>query len=120
MRYLLISWYTVGNPDIPQEKLFFGVLIPTQWKLYWLRMREDLPFIEFLVHPLPGTQEQLQQKLKELADKINNKNHPGPEICLNYRTSTIFSTNTQSRTNCLDFGRVIVPGCNICIFLYFL
>ena len=45
----------------------------------------DLPNIEFLVHPLPGTQEQLQQKLKELADKINNKNEQGvyqPRSCL--------------------------------------
>ena len=43
-------------------------------------MRE-LPGIEFLVHPLPGTQEQLQEKLKELADKINSKDQQGTDMC---------------------------------------
>ena len=42
-----------------------------------MRRARDLPNIEFLVHPLPGTQEQLQEKLKELANKINNKNEQG-------------------------------------------
>ena len=33
--------------------------------------------IQFVVHPLPGTQEQLQEKLKEVADRLNKYNSPG-------------------------------------------
>ena len=47
-----------------------------------MRRARDLPNIEFLVHPLPGTQEQLQEKLKELANKINNKNEQGRKLML--------------------------------------
>ena len=47
-----------------------------------MRRARDLPNIEFLVHPLPGTQEQLQEKLKELANKINNKNEQGKLIIM--------------------------------------
>ena len=33
--------------------------------------------IQFVVHPLPGTQEQLQEKLKEVADRLNKYNSAG-------------------------------------------
>jgi E3 ubiquitin-protein ligase EDD1 len=33
--------------------------------------------IQFVVHPLPGTQEQLQEKLKEVADRLNKYNTTG-------------------------------------------
>ncbi len=33
--------------------------------------------IQFVVHPLPGTQEQLQEKLREVADRLNKYNTSG-------------------------------------------
>ena len=33
--------------------------------------------IQFVVHPLPGTQEQLQEKLKEVADRLNKYHSAG-------------------------------------------
>jgi E3 ubiquitin-protein ligase EDD1 len=35
--------------------------------------------IQFVVHPLPGTQEQLQEKLREVADRLNKYNTSGTE-----------------------------------------
>ena len=32
---------------------------------------DKMTSIQFVVHPLPGTQEQLAEKLKSVADKLN-------------------------------------------------
>jgi hypothetical protein len=41
--------------------------------------------IQFVVHPLPGTQEQLQEKLREVADRLNKYNTSGtPPRIFNY------------------------------------
>ena len=37
--------------------------------------------VQFVVHPLPGTQEQLAEKLKSVADRLNKYGHQGE--CLN-------------------------------------
>ena len=33
--------------------------------------------VQFVVHPLPGTQEQLAEKLKGVADRLNKYGHQG-------------------------------------------
>ena len=33
--------------------------------------------VQFVVHPLPGTQEQLAEKLKSVADRLNKYGHQG-------------------------------------------
>ena len=59
--------------------------LPGTWISFYTvllsRMRE-LPGIEFLIHPLPGTQDQLQDKLKELANKINNRSIDCGKCCM--------------------------------------
>jgi E3 ubiquitin-protein ligase EDD1 len=36
--------------------------------------------IQFVVHPLPGTQEQLAEKLKSVADRLNRYGQQGEAI----------------------------------------
>ena len=41
--------------------------------------------IQFVVHPLPGTQEQLAEKLKSVADRLNKYGQQGEGRRLLYR-----------------------------------
>ena len=37
----------------------------------------EMTSVQFVVHPLPGTQEQLAEKLKSVADRLNKYGHQG-------------------------------------------
>ena len=74
--------------------------------------------IQFVVHPLPGTQEQLQEKLKEVADRLN-KYHSAGENGLTkkhlYRPQTPLRLTTPfSLTLFASKGRI-----RIIFFLFF-
>ena len=42
---------------------------------------DKMTSIQFVVHPLPGTQEQLAEKLKSVADKLNKYGLQGEFLC---------------------------------------
>ena len=42
---------------------------------------DKMTSIQFVVHPLPGTQEQLAEKLKSVADKLNKYGLQGEFFC---------------------------------------
>ena len=54
-----------------EERFPFGA-----WRLLGCRKLE-MTSVQFVVHPLPGTQEQLAEKLKSVADRLNKYGHQG-------------------------------------------
>ena len=57
--------------------------------------------IQFVVHPLPGTQEQLADKLKSVADKLNKYGLQGNVTKLNhYQRNGIYIAVEQRVTTC--------------------